>query len=101
MSWQVRFDGGHQQRYLPDRVAVLRCVLALAPRAASQRFEVFRDAGQVRLSDGTDGGRKFILAEVIDLGEPGELDRLRTELAELTSGEAAERTAGQRTGGQR
>jgi hypothetical protein len=89
MSWQVRFDDGHQQRYLPDRVAVLRCVLALGPRAASKRFEVFEDAGQVRLLDGTDGGRRFALAEVIDLGQPGELDRLRTELAELTHGDDA------------
>jgi hypothetical protein len=69
----------------------------LAPRAASKRFEVFEDAGQVRLSDGTDGGRRFALAEVIDLGQPGELDRLRTELAELT-GSA---DAGQSIGGQR
>jgi len=83
MSWQVRFDDGHQQRYLPDRAAVLRCVLALAPRAASKRFEVFEDAGPVRLLDGTDGGRRFALAEVIDLSQQGELDRLRTELAEL------------------
>jgi hypothetical protein len=84
MNWQVRFDGGHQQRYLPDRAAVLRCVLALAPQAASQRFEIFRDAGQVQLLDGTDGGRRFALAEVIDLGQPGEVQRLGAELAELT-----------------
>jgi hypothetical protein len=97
MSWQVRFDSGHQQRYLPDRVAVLRCVLALAPRAASKQFEVFRDTGQVRLLDGTDGGRRFALAEVIDLGKPGEMDRLLAELAELThSGEAGQPIGGQR-----
>ena len=23
-QWQIRFDDGHQQRYLPDRQAVLR-----------------------------------------------------------------------------
>jgi len=28
-QWQIRFDGGHQQRYLPDRQAVLRYVLAI------------------------------------------------------------------------
>jgi|SRR5215472_935466 len=94
MSWQVRFDDGHQQRYLPDRIAVLRCVLALAPRAASKRFEVFEEAGQVRLSDGTDGGRRFALAEVIDLGQPGELDRLRAELSDLTHGGDASQPAG-------
>jgi hypothetical protein len=40
-QWQIRFDDGHQQRYLPDRQAVLRYVLAIGPRSASTRFEVF------------------------------------------------------------
>jgi hypothetical protein len=80
MEWQVRFDGGHQQRYLPDRAAVLRYVLAVGPRAASPRFEVFADSGPVRLSDGSDGGRRFGLVEVIDLSRPGEAERLREEL---------------------
>jgi hypothetical protein len=79
-EWQVRFDGGHQQRYLADREAVLRYVLAVGPRAASPRFEVFADAGEVRLADGSDGGRQFALVEVIDLARPGEIDRLRAEL---------------------
>jgi hypothetical protein len=82
-EWQVRFDGGHQQRYLADRGAVLRYVLAIAPQAASSRFEVFAEAEPVRLSDGSPGGRRFVLAEVIDLGRRGEADRLRRELAEL------------------
>jgi hypothetical protein len=79
-EWQVRFDGGHQQRYLADREAVLRYVLAVGPRAASPRFEVFADAGEVRLADGSPGGRQFALVEVIDLARPGEIDRLRAEL---------------------
>jgi hypothetical protein len=82
MEWQVRFDGGHQQRYLPDRAAVLRYVLAVGPRAASPRFEVFADSGPVRLADGSDGGRRFALVEVIDLGRPGEAERLRKELSD-------------------
>jgi hypothetical protein len=81
MEWQVRFDGGHQQRYLPDRPAVLRYVLAVGPHAASPRFEVFADAGGVQLADGSDGGRQFALVEVIDLSRPGEAERLREELA--------------------
>jgi hypothetical protein len=81
--WQVRFDGGHQQRYLADRAEVLRYVLAIAPQAASSRFEVFAEAEPVRLSDGSPGGRRFALAEVIDLARPGEADRLRRELAAL------------------
>jgi hypothetical protein len=82
-EWQVRFDGGHQQRYLADRGAVLRYVLAVGPRAAGRRFEVFAEADPVRLADGTPGGRRFALAEVIDLDRPGEADRLRAELAAL------------------
>jgi len=42
-QWQVLFDGGHQQRYLPDRRAVLSYVLAVGPHAASPRFEVHAD----------------------------------------------------------
>jgi len=78
--WQVLFDGGHQQRYLPDRQAVLSYVLAVGPHAASPRFEVLAEADRVRLADGSDGGRRFALVEVIDLARPGEIDRLRREL---------------------
>jgi hypothetical protein len=83
-EWQVRFDGGHQQRYLPDRGAVLRYVLAVAPQAASRRFEVYAEAEPVRLADGSAGGRRFALAEVIDLDRPGEADRLRAEIEDLS-----------------
>jgi hypothetical protein len=82
-EWQVHFDGGHQQRYLANRGEVLRYVLAIAPHAASSRFEVFAEAEPVRLADGSPGGRRFALAEVIDLARPGEADRLRRELAAL------------------
>ena len=79
-AWQVRFDGGHQQRYLPDRAAVLRYVLAVGPRAASPRFEVFAEGTPVLLADGSTGGRRFELVEVIDLAQDGEVGRLRAEL---------------------
>jgi hypothetical protein len=82
-EYQVRFDGGHQQRYLADRQAVLRYVLAVGPRAASPRFEVFA-AEPVRMADGSDGGRRFVFAELIDLAKPGEIDRLRAELSRAT-----------------
>jgi hypothetical protein len=90
-EWQVRFDGGHQQRYLRDRGAVLRYVLAVAPRAASRRFEVFAETEPVRLADGSPGGRRFALAEVIDLDQPGAADRLRAELEALADGRAESR----------
>jgi hypothetical protein len=79
-TYQVLFDGGRQQRYLPDRPAVLRYVLAVGPHAASPRFEVHAEAGRVLLADGSDGGRRFALVEVIDLARPGEIERLRREL---------------------
>jgi hypothetical protein len=78
--WQVRFDGGHQQRYLASRQDVVRYVLAVGPRAASPRFEVYAETEPVRLADGSPGGRRFELVEVIDLARPGEIDRLRAEL---------------------
>jgi len=69
-QWQIRFDDGHQQRYLPDRQAVLRYVLTVGRRAASPRFEVFRESDPVVLGDGSPGGRAFSLVEIIDLARP-------------------------------
>ena len=40
-EWQLRFDGGRQQRYLPDRRSVLRYVLAIAAQTAEPVFEVW------------------------------------------------------------
>jgi len=85
--WQLCFDDGHQQRYLPDRQAVLRYVLAIGPKAASKRFEVYRESEGPRLADGQPGGRMFALAEVIDLSRPGETQRLQTELSHLADKE--------------
>jgi hypothetical protein len=82
-QYQLRFDGGHQQRYLASRQEVLRYVLAVGPRAASTRFEVFAEAEPVRMADGSEGGRWFELLEVIDLARPGEIDRLRETLSAL------------------
>jgi hypothetical protein len=85
--WQLCFDDGHQQRYLPDRLAVLRYVLAIGPKAASKRFEVYAESGPVTLADGQPGGRTFVLAEVIDLSRPGEAERLQAELFQLANAE--------------
>ena len=81
--WQISFDHGHQQRYLPDRHAVLNYVLAIGPRAASPRFEVFAEREQAPRADGRPAGRAFTRVDVIDLSRPGEIERLRAELAEL------------------
>jgi hypothetical protein len=85
--WQLCFDDGHQQRYLPDRQAVLRYVLAIGPKAASKRFEVYRESQAPPLADGQPGGRTYALAEVIDLSRPGEPDRLQAELSRLADEE--------------
>jgi hypothetical protein len=81
--WQISFDHGHQQRYLPDRRAVLSYVLSIGPRAASPRFEVFVARDPAPRPDGRPAGRTFSRVGVIDLSRPGEADRLRAELAGL------------------
>lgn len=83
MRYQLTFDGGHQQRYLASLQEVLRYVLTVGPRAASTRFEVFAEAEPVLMADGSEGGRRFELLEVIDLARPGEIDRLRDTLNAL------------------
>jgi hypothetical protein len=81
--WQISFDHGHQQRYLPDRRAVLSYVLSIGPRAASPRFEVFVERQLDPRPGGRPAGRTFSRVDVIDLSRPGEIERLRAELAEL------------------
>lgn len=88
-EWQIRFDGGRQQRYLPDRESVLLYVLGIGARTPEPRFEVFSESEPVRLADGSSGGRRFTLAEVLDLREPGVRDRLVAELARTRHGEEA------------
>jgi hypothetical protein len=46
---------------------------------------VFTESVAVRLADGSPGGRAFSLVEVIDLARPGEPERLRAELRELSA----------------
>ena len=81
--WQISFHHGHQQRYLPDRHAVLNYVLAIGPQAASPRFEVFAEREPAPRADGRPAGRAYSRVGVIDLSRPGEIERLRAELAEL------------------
>jgi hypothetical protein len=95
MAYQLRFDGGRQQRYLPDQAAVLRAVLSIGPRAADPRFEVWVEAEPVRLADGTPGGRRFELYGVLDVSRPGEYERIRSELTDRST-DVAEGQAGTR-----
>jgi hypothetical protein len=82
-QWQISFDHGHQQRYLPDRRAVLSYVLSIGPQAASPRFEVFVESKLPLRSGRRPPGRAFSRVDVIDLSRPGEVERLRAELAQL------------------
>lgn len=82
-QWQVRFDGGRQQRYLPSRADVIACVLRISAHSQDPTFEVFSEAQPVRLADGTHAGRRFQLVEVIDMREPDKRGALQRELGEL------------------
>lgn len=103
MVYQLRFDRGRQQRYLPDRESVLRYVLAIGPKAGDSRFEVWAEGEPVRLADGSPGGRSFELAEVIDVSRPGSYDQLRADLRSGSpppSGPAETNAAGTNAGSQ-
>ena len=69
-TWQLCSGDAHQQRYLPDRQAVLRYMPAIGPKAASERFEVWAEWGPVTPADDQPGGRTFALAEALDLSRP-------------------------------
>ncbi len=80
---QLRFDGGRQQRYFPERADVLACILRVSEHSPDPRFEIYTEGPAVRLADGTSAGRQFVLAEVVDVSEPGVRDALQQELDDL------------------
>lgn len=80
MEWQLRFDGGRQQRYLPDRRAALRYITQIARQNRDPRFELWREAEPVVLADGRSGGRRFAFVETLDVAQAGVLDAIRSEL---------------------
>ena len=80
---QLRFDGGRQQRYFSDRRDLLACVLRVGSQSPDPRFEVWGEGKPVLLTDGSVGGRRFELVEVLDLSTEGLRERLMGELEEL------------------
>ena len=84
-SLQLRFDAGHQQRYFSDRRSLLECVLWVSRQSPHPRFEIWREGTPVRLADGRVAGKRYELAEVIDLSEPDRRERLAAEVQELTA----------------
>jgi hypothetical protein len=80
---QLRFDGGHQQRYFPDRRGLLECVLRVGAQSPDPRFEVWGEGRPVVMADGREAGRQFELVEVFDLSQEGLRERLTAELQAL------------------
>jgi hypothetical protein len=80
---QLRFDGGHQQRYFTSRRDLLECVLRVSAQSPDPHFEVWGEGDPVTLRDGRTAGRRFELLEVLDLSEEGLKDRLVDELRML------------------
>jgi len=84
--WQLRFDGGHQQRYFETRGALAECVLRVARQSPDRRFEVWGEVETTALLDASGTGRTFELIEVLDLDDPQTAARLRSELVAGGSG---------------
>lgn len=82
-QFQLRFDAGHQQRYFPDRRSLLECVLWVSRQSPHPRFEIWREGAPVRLADGRVAGKRYELAEVLDLSEQGLRERLAAEVRAL------------------
>lgn len=81
--FQLRFDAGHQQRYFSDRRSLLECVLRVSRQSPDPRFEIWREGAPVRLADGRVAGTRYELAEVLDLNEHGQRERLLAEVQHL------------------
>jgi hypothetical protein len=81
--FQLRFDGGHQQRYFSERRGLLECVLRVSGQSPDPRFEVWKEGAAVLLADGREAGKRFELDEVLDLSEAGTRERLIAELEVL------------------
>jgi hypothetical protein len=88
-EFQLRFDGGHQQRYFSDRRALLECVLRVSTQSPDPRFEVWGQGEPVLLADGREAGRRFEMREILDLSKSGARDRVMAELEDLGSGARA------------
>jgi hypothetical protein len=82
-QWQLRFDWGRQQRYFPDRRALLECVERVSRRSPDPRFEVWVEGSPVLMADGRQAGRRYELVEVLDLQDSDVRERLKAELIAL------------------
>lgn len=78
--YQLRFDQGRQQRYFPDRRALLAFVARVGQVSADPRFEVWVEGEPVLLADGRRAGRRFEHVETLDLRDAAVRARLDAEL---------------------
>jgi hypothetical protein len=82
-QFQLRFDGGHQQRYFSERRGLLECVLRVSTQSPDPRFEVWKEGTAVLLADGREAGKRYELDEVLDLSQEGTRERVVAELEVL------------------
>ena len=87
-EWQLRFDEGKQQRYFGERRDLLECIVRVGTQTPHPRFEVWGEGAPVLLADGSEGGKRFELLEVLDLSEPDARDRVMSELETLSGSDA-------------
>jgi len=83
---QLRFDGGHQQRYFSERRGLVECILRVSAQSPDPRFEVWRQGEPVLLADGREAGKRFELDEVLDLSDENVKKRLLAELESRDEG---------------
>ncbi len=81
--FQLRFDGGHQQRYFSERRGLLECVLRVSTQSPDPHFEVWKEGAAVLLADGREAGKRYELDEVLDLSQEGTRERVVAELEVL------------------
>jgi hypothetical protein len=58
-------------------------VLWVSRQSPHPRFEIWREGAPVRLADGRVAGKRYQLAEVLDLSEQGQRERLEAEVQAL------------------
>lgn len=87
-QYQLFFDGKKQCRYFHTRCELLRFVLSMSLRAQDNRFEVWEDAGEVRLADGRTLGRRFAKREELVMSDLSMYGRVAAELAALEASAA-------------
>lgn len=83
--YQLKFDGGHQQRYFADRGSLLACVLRVSKQTPYPQFEIWQEAPPATLTGGRPAGRRYELVEVLDARDGDLRRRILDELHALNA----------------